>query len=126
MREQPRSPALAEILDRLAQAAWAGCSVDQLVQATGKCDATIRATLGKLQKRGLATWREEDNEGTRLRYRWWLPKYAPKTAVLDAESLARIALPRTGTLADPWGVKNAPAVIDGRECSAWALAVTRA
>jgi hypothetical protein len=118
-------PAQIDTLETLEAAAWRGMTMSELATACGRRLENQEVVVHLLHKRGEVVFRVELSDTLRRSRRWWLAKYAPRPSsyvVTDPELVARH---RTGTLADPWGVRGAARVVDSAQCRPWAMAAAR-
>ena len=117
---QPLTPQQELIIDLLTDAAHGGLTQQELLMLGDfRTAQRLSTVLSALLDRGLVYGEYETGGESRKWKRWRLVGFRPKAKPVLQTS---IAAPRTGTLADPFGVGNAPRVVDPAQCRPWAMA----
>ena len=112
-------------LDALESAERFGLTMKDLSRACRRAQTATHNSMKRLEAQGRVEYREEFNENSRTVRRWYLAEYAPRVGQSRAVRGGIVAAPRSGTLADPWGVCCAARVIDSAECRPWAVAAAQ-
>ena len=108
------------IVDELTAAGREGVLQAQLADVLDISPARVSVLVTKLRLYGLIFSEVEPSEGRgRTANRWRLVRYQPKPR---PDLFTSWAAPRTGTLANPFGVVHAPRVVDAAQCRPWAMA----
>lgn len=121
--KQQRRDDEQRVLEALEEAGRAGKSQGELRDVLSMAPNTTSAILHSMRRKSLICVEQEQMDcevGTRMQNRWRLKRYEQKQAAPGA-----VAAPRTGTLDDPWGVGDAPRVVNAAECRPWAAAAVR-
>ncbi len=117
---RPLTPQQELIIDLLTDAAHAGLTQQELrMLGEFRNPQRLSTVLSALLDRGLVYGEYEHGGQERNWKRWRLVDFRPKPKPVLHTS---IAAPRTGTLADPFGVGKAPRVVDPAQCRPWAMA----
>ena len=117
---QPLTPQQELIIDLLTDAAHGGLTQQELLMLGDfRTAQRLSTVLSALLDRGLVYGEYETGGESRKWKRWRLVGFRPKAKPVLQTS---IAAPRTGTLADPFGIGIPPRVVDPAQCRPWAMA----